>query len=86
MENTIVNLGKKGFWYYVQLILITPFWAMRISPEKKSWKEFKNGLIIHKHEYDYENQRPGGTRYFNECTCKHTGCYYTTLVDTGVEI
>lgn len=74
-ENRI-QLGKKGFWYYVQLIFLTPFWLSHDPRESKPWAAFKSGLIKHKHEFDFDHPS-----YDNEVTkrgkhykCKHFGC------------
>ncbi len=74
-ENNI-KLGKKGFWYYVQLILLTPLWASRVSDERKTWEEFKGGLISHKHEFDFENPSYDNAVYKTgkHYKCKHLGC------------
>ncbi len=31
-----VNLGKKGLWYYIQLVLLTPFWFIFFP---RDWKD-----------------------------------------------
>ncbi len=115
MKETIVNLGKKGFWYYFQLILLSPVWLLRTpqdwadqvitNPElgkdipidtsiaemerrfpitkKKSWKEFKNGLISHKHQYDYDNLMGKDANWYE---CKHTGCNMVTIFEENGEL
>lgn len=63
---------KLGFWYWVELILLTPLWFYWRSSDKKSWKDFKSGLIKHEHQWDYENPKFNeGFKYYK---CKHPGC------------
>lgn len=106
----MVNLGEKGFWYYVQLILLSPFWLVHTprdwvdqliaNPElgkdisidtpvaemeqkfpttkKKSWSEFKGGLIKHECEFDYDNIHEP-EKYGGYAKCKHYGCNTVTV-------
>lgn len=75
MKNT-----KTGLGYYVRLILCTPFWILHVSPTKKSWNEFKSGLINHEHQFEEEPYVIELWVYDNVHVhaCKHFGC---NLVD-----
>jgi hypothetical protein len=78
-----ILLGKKGFGYYLQIILVTPFWFFSLSPTKKSWKEFKYGMISHKCEYDYDKpivEKRGGYEH-THFDCKHYGCNIVSVTD-----
>ena len=66
------NLGKKTFWWKVRVVLLSVFWATSTSPTRKSWSEFKHGLIKHKCEWDYDN--PQVDQYSTWVCCKHHGC------------
>ncbi len=73
----IISLGKKSIWWRIKIFLVSPFWLFSLSPTKKSWKEFANGLISHKCEYDYEN--PVTDNYGKYYCCKHYGCNIVSL-------
>lgn len=75
-KENIVLLGKKGFGYYLQIIFVTPLWFFSLSPTKKSWKEFKYGLISHKCEFDYDNPvtEKHDSYISTHFNCKHYGC------------
>jgi len=75
-DEKIVLLGKKNFWWYLQMILVTPLWFFSLSPTKKSWKEFKYGMISHKCEYDYDNPvtEKHDSYLSTHFNCKHYGC------------
>lgn len=82
-DKNITLLGKKTIGYYIQLILVTPFWFFSLSPTKKSWKEFKYGLISHKCEYDYDKpivEKHGGYEH-THFDCKHYGCNIVGVTD-----
>lgn len=82
-EESVNLLGKKTIGYYIQLILITPFWFFSLSSTKKSWKEFKYGLISHKCEYDYDKpivEKSGGYEH-THFNCKHYGCNIVGVTD-----
>lgn len=70
MENKkepLMSLSEK-----IQLILLTPFWLLSISPDKKTWAEFKSGLIKHKCTYDYS--KPIYDKHGRYYKCEHLGC------------
>jgi len=73
-DKEIVNLGRKTIGYYIDLYIMTPFWYMSVSPTRKSWVEFKNGLISHKHEWS-EEKRFDARYGWCYRSCKHTGCF-----------
>lgn len=60
----------------IQLILLTPFWVFSTSPSRKTWEEFKSGLIKHKCDFDYKN--PQITYKYPYYKCKHFGCNIVT--------
>lgn len=70
------SLGKKTFWWYVRAALLTPFWLL-YPGDRKTWDEFRNGLVKHKCEYDYDDLRIDklGGHY----CCKHYGCTIITM-------
>lgn len=77
---TVISLGKKNIWWYFKILLISPFWIFSLSPTKKPWKEFINGLISHKCEYDYNNpvietKIKYTSKYY---CCKHYGCSFVS--------
>jgi hypothetical protein len=77
MENKEqISLGKKTLLFYVQLILITPFYFLYVSDTKKTWKEFVNGLITHEHEWKDEpfEVKDWGNSISKCHECKHYGC------------
>lgn len=79
----ITLLGKKSIGYYIQLVLVTPFWFLSLSATKKSWKEFKYGLISHKCEYDYDKpvvEKHKGYEH-THFDCKHYGCNIVSVTD-----
>lgn len=78
---TVISLGKKNIWWYFKIILTSPFWLFSLSPTKKSWKEFINGLISHNCEYDYNNPViETKTKYTSKYyCCKHYGCNIVSL-------
>lgn len=82
-DENIFLLGKKGFGYYLQIILVTPLWFFSLSPTKKSWKEFKYGLISHKCEYDYDKPivEKSGKYEHTHFNCKHYGCNIVSTTD-----
>lgn len=81
MKQEKISLGKKGFWYYVRLFLLTPIWLIFCDDKgkRKSWAEFTHGLIHHKCEFDYDNPRK--EQYWTSAKCKHFGCNIITDVD-----
>lgn len=68
-------LGKKNFYYWLQLIFITPLWVLHIG-QKKKWSEFKSGLIPHKCEWEDVPYEIMDCTYDNVHyhACKHYGC------------
>lgn len=69
----IVNLGKKSIGYYIKLFLLTPIWWINMNENRKSYTEFKNGLIDHK--CDFHGEAINHEKYSWQYTkCKHTGC------------
>ena len=80
MDDKIVLLAKPGLWWVIKVMFWAPFWAFSFSPTKKTWLEFKAGLINHKHDYDYD--KPVYEKYIYEGSlyeskhyaCKHYGC------------
>ncbi|MCK9574768.1 MAG: hypothetical protein WC979_03075 [Candidatus Pacearchaeota archaeon] len=67
-----VLLGKSDWKWTVRWILAAPFWALSTSPTRKSWSEFKYGMMTHVCDWNYENPdySHGGKCY----PCKHFGC------------
>lgn len=79
------NLGKKSFWYYVRLILLTPLWLAMTSSTKKSWNEFSNGLISHKCDFETEVKYDDEYKWYYK-KCKHLGCNVISPCDkTGTK-
>ena len=70
---------KKKTVYYLKLLLITPLWFFYRSKSKKTWPEFKSGLIEHEHQWDYKNTvyEKGHKHY----PCKHLGCNYISVYE-----
>lgn len=72
----MILLGKKTFGWKVKFCLLSPLWALSTSSTRKSWSEFKYGLIDHKCEHDYNDPKwethnnLKGKHY----SCKHHGC------------
>jgi hypothetical protein len=64
---------KQGFWFYIQLVLLTPIWFFYRGSQKKHWAEFKSGLMKHEHYWDYSKPITSGINYY---PCKHLGCNY----------
>jgi len=76
----MINLGKKTFWWRVRVVLYSPIWFFYESLTKKSWEEFKHGLITHKCEFDrstYEALDENLRLY----SCKHFGCNMADIED-----
>ncbi len=61
----------KNLSYKIRLIFYTPFWFLSTSPDRKTWAEFKSGLIKHECKFDYENPKFDKFKYYK---CKHFGC------------
>ncbi len=74
MNDTKILLGKKSIWYYIQLCLVTPLWAMSVSPTRKSWSAFKDGMISHKCEFKEELSYDEKYPQYPYRECKHHGC------------
>lgn len=74
MKKEIVKLGEPDWTWIFRLFFLTPFWFLSPSEERKSWEEFKNGLIDHKCKYDLDKpiKSEDSDYYFFECL--HTGC------------
>ena len=72
MKEEYTNLGKKTFWWKVRIVVLLPFWLTSMSETKKSWSEFKHGLIKHECEWDYDN--PDQDQFAAWASCKHHGC------------
>lgn len=83
VDENITLLGKKTIGYYIELILVTPFWFLSLSTTKKSWKQFKYGLIKHKCEYDYDKPivEKHGKYEHTHFDCKHYGCNIVGVTD-----
>jgi hypothetical protein len=71
-KETPINLGRKTVWWIIKIFLLCPIWVLRISPNKKTWEEFKYGLINHKCDFDYEKLVPDEKYKYHPC--KHFGC------------
>ncbi len=52
MTQNYTALGRKGFWYYVRLIVRAPIWYLYPNPERVPWPQFKGSLIKHKCQFD----------------------------------
>lgn len=64
----------KKIGYYIRLIILAPFWL--ICPDRKTWPEFKSGLIKHKCDFDggeVQIEQYRG-RLYGFRKCKHFGC------------
>lgn len=72
MEKT--NLGKKGFWYYIGIIFLSPLWLINANPIRKSWSEFKGGLISHKCEWSEKLEYDSKYKWHYR-SCIHHGCF-----------
>lgn len=74
MKKEIISLGTKNWLWLLKLVFLTPFWLIRPLEDRKSWEEFKNGLIDHKCKYDLD--KPIREKYSDYChfECLHTGC------------
>jgi hypothetical protein len=55
----------------LKVILLTPFWLLSTSPSRKTWAEFKSGLIDHVCSYDYSKPSFEGGKHYR---CNHLGC------------
>jgi len=76
-DKKIILLGKKTFWWRVKVVLYTIFWITSFSSTKKTWSEYKYGLIKHEHVWDTENPE---IDQFSTCfPCKHHGCNFIDL-------
>ena len=73
-KKQIVNLGEKGVFWKLEIILLAPFWFLRPPEDRKPWVEFKNGLIDHKCKYDLDKPIKGEASDFYHFECLHTGC------------
>jgi len=85
---TMKLLGVKTLWWKIEVVLLFPLWFTSSSPTRKSWSEFKAGLIKHKHEFDYENsyindeyKNHHRSELFEYAKCKHYGCNTVTTKD-----
>ena len=68
---------KTKFYYYLRIIFFTPFWILSTSETRKSWLEFKSGLIKHDCSYDYsKSNRDEFGKYYS---CNHVGCNVISL-------
>jgi len=84
----MVLLGKKTFGWKVKLFLMSILWATSTSPTRKSWSEFKYGLISHEHEFDHDNPvnekstLPNGQKIISKhYPCKHYGCNTVSVTE-----
>lgn len=78
----MILLGEKTLWWKLKVILFFPVWLLHDSPKKKSWKEFKYGLITHK--CDFDRSKPDVHEYGTYWDCRHYGCNMcTTLTEDG---
>jgi hypothetical protein len=73
LQNEALNKAdvSSSLFYKIQLILLSPFWLLSTSPSRKSWKEFKNGLIKHECKYDYSKPSYDTGKHYK---CEHLGC------------
>lgn len=68
---------KTKFYYFIKIIFFTPFWILSTSDTRKSWLEFKSGLIKHDCSYDYS--KPYRDDFGKYYSCKHVGCNVISL-------
>lgn len=81
MTENIKLLGVKDKWWILRVIVLSPLWLLYINEKgsKKSWKQFKYGLIKHKCEFDYNN--PETDKHGSYYPCKNYGCNIVTTRD-----
>lgn len=89
----MVLLGKKTFWWKVQYVILAPLWVLSESPTKKSWSEYKYGLIEHEHEYDFDKPEydsidllDGGEVLSKYYKCKHHGCNIVSVAEKNGDL
>jgi len=68
------NLWKKTIGYYITFLILTPFWFLTLSKDRKTWQEFKIGWIPHKCKFWERRADWYGA-------CKHHGCNMVTDYD-----
>jgi hypothetical protein len=67
-----ILLGPKTFWWKVRLFFWSWFWFTSESPTRKTWEEFKYGLIKHKCKFD--GPIFIGEHGYRFVECSHFGC------------
>lgn len=85
-----VLLGEKRWWHYIALILLIPVWALRAAGGHpvKSFRKFNNGLIPHKHQFNYGQPNLEfykGKLLYKYYDCEHDGCNLITTEDVPGE-
>ena len=74
-ETQIPTLSKtavsSSFSLKLQIFFLSPLWFFSTSVTRKSWAEFKSGLIKHNCEFDYSQKNHNDGKYYK---CKHFGC------------
>jgi len=55
----------------LQILFLSPFWFFSTSPSRKTWEEFKSGLIKHECKYDFSKPCYDNGKYYK---CEHLGC------------
>ena len=90
-KKQIVSLGEKGVFWELKIILLAPFWFVRPQEDRKTWEEFKNGLIDHKCKYDLDKPILDNDSGYCHFECLHTGCNIISMdrsncTDCGKEI
>lgn len=60
-----------SFLWKLKIVLLSPFWFFSTSPTRKTWKEFKSGLIKHQCKYDYSKPCYDNGKHYK---CEHIGC------------
>jgi Prophage protein (DUF1660) len=72
----------KNILWYLRIFFVTPLWCISIN--RKSFKEFINGLKPHKCDFDKSKQKYIGHGMF-EMPCKHYGCNTVDIYDPYFE-
>jgi len=67
----LVGAVGSSLFHKIEIILLSPFWFFSISPTRKTWKEFKSGLIKHICKYDYSRPNYDMGKHYK---CEHLGC------------
>lgn len=67
----MINLGKKTIGWKIRVFFSSILWFLYVSPNKKTWEEYKHGLIKHKCDFDKRLKYENDYKYYE---CKHFGC------------